>query len=353
MTSRLQRLALPLAVGIALTGVAACGDDESGSAKTVTLVTHDSFNISDGVLKRFTDTSGIKVKLLKSGDAGAAVNQAILTKGNPQGDVFFGVDNTFLSRALDQKLFTAYQAAGMADVPKEFQLDPEHRVTPIDYGDVCVNYDKKYFATKKLAPPQSFDDLAKPAYKNLLVVENAATSSPGLAFLLGSIAQYGNDGWQAYWQKLKSNGVEVVDGWEQAYNTRFSGGSASKGDKPLVVSYASSPAAEVAFAKKPVAEAPTGVATATCFRQVEFAGLLAGAKNADAGRKLIDFLLGAEFQQDVPMQMFVFPVRPGVKPPAVFETFAVKIADSKTLPPADIAAKRDEWIKTWTSTVVK
>ena len=84
--------------------------------------------------------------MLRSGDAGAAVNQAILTKDNPQGDVFFGVDNTFLSRALDDGLFTPYEAKGLDQVPDELQLDPEHRVTPVDYGDVCVNYDKEAFA---------------------------------------------------------------------------------------------------------------------------------------------------------------------------------------------------------------
>jgi thiamine transport system substrate-binding protein len=352
MTPRRTALRVAVAALLPLAGAAACsGSDNGTGGKTVTLITHDSFAISDGVLKAFTRKSGIAVKILKSGDAGAAVNQAILTKKNPQGDVFFGVDNTFLSRALDEHLFTPYEAAGVTSVPTEFQLDPQHRATPIDYGDVCVNYDKKYFTGKKLAPPQSFDDLAKPEYRNLLVAENPATSSPGLAFVLGSVAQYGSAGWQPYWQRLKANGVEVVDSWDQAYNNRFSGGSASKGDKPLVVSYASSPAAEVAYAEKPTTQAPTGVATATCFRQVEFAGLLSGAKHPAEGRAFIDFLLGPDFQQDIPLQMFVYPVRPGVTPPAVFRTFAVKVDDSKTLPPSDIAANRDQWIKAWTSTM--
>ena len=173
------------------------------------------------MLKEFTKETGYTVKVLKSGDAGAALNQEILTKGSPQGDVFFGVDNTLLSRALDNDLFTPYEAKGLDQVPDELQLDTDkHRVTPVDTGDICVNYDKKYFADKKLAPPQTFDDLTKPAYKNLLVTENAATSSPGLGFLLGTVGKYGEDGWQDYWKKLKANGVKVVDGWEQAYNER-------------------------------------------------------------------------------------------------------------------------------------
>jgi thiamine transport system substrate-binding protein len=325
----------------------------SGASRNVVLVTHESFAVSDSVLAGFRKQTGISVKVLRSGDAGAAVNQAILTKGKPQGDVFFGVDNTFLSRALKENLFTTYDAKGASTIPAQFVLDPQHRVTPIDYGDVCVNYDKKYFAEKKLDPPQTFADLAKPAYKNLLVTENAATSSPGLAFLLGSVANLGKDAAPAYWKQLQANGAEVVDGWEEAYNSRFSGASSGKGDKPLVVSYATSPVAEVAFSKKKLTEAPTGVAAGTCFRQVEFAGLLSGARNSENGRKLIDFLISPPFQQDMPMQMFVSPVQPGTKVPEVFSTFAVKVDEPKTVSADDIAANREQWIKAWTQAMVR
>ncbi len=225
----------------------------------MTLVSHDSFNVSKDVLKAFTKETGYTVKTLKSGDAGAALNQEILTKGSPRGDVFFGVDNTLLSRALDNGLFTPYEAKGLDRVAKDTQQDEKHRVTPVDTGDICVNYDKKYFADKKLAPPKTFADLLKPAYKNLLVTENAASSSPGLGFLLGTVAAEGEDGYEAYWKKLKANGVKVVDGWEQAYNEEFSGsagGKKAKADRPLVVSYASSPPVEVLYADPQPKEAP-------------------------------------------------------------------------------------------------
>lgn len=251
--------ATALAAALGVTALAGCGgsdDEPSGSdaakgSKTVTLVSHDSFAASDDVLKAFTKETGYTVKVLKSGDAGAALNQEILTKGSPRGDVFFGVDNTLLSRALDQDLFTPYEAKGLGRVAAATRLDDKHRVTPVDTGDICVNYDKKYFADKKLHPPHSFADLLKPAYKNLLVTENAATSSPGLGFLLGTIADSGEDGYQEYWKKLKANGVKVVDGWEQAYNEEFSGSAGGKkanADRPLVVSYASSPPVEVYYA---------------------------------------------------------------------------------------------------------
>ncbi|MEV0529179.1 thiamine ABC transporter substrate-binding protein [Streptomyces sp. NPDC050439] len=350
-----------VAAAIGLVALSACGSSDSGDnaadSKSVTLVSHDSFNVSKDVLKAFEKSSGYKVNVLKDGDAGAAVNKAILSKDNPQGDVFFGVDNTLLSRALDNGLFQSYEAKGSEKVESEFRVDGDkHRVTPVDSGDICVNYDKKYFADKKLAPPKSLDDLAKPAYKDLLVTENAATSSPGLGFLLGSAAEYGDGGWQGYWKKLKANGVKVVDGWEQAYNEEFSGsagGKKAKGDRPLVVSYASSPPVEVLYAKPQPKEAPTGVAKGTCFRQVEYAGLLANAKNEKGGKALLDFLIGEKFQGDMPLNMFVNPVRENVELPELFVKHGVKIDDPQTMDPKKIADNREQWVKSWTSLVLK
>ncbi|MGW2382054.1 thiamine ABC transporter substrate-binding protein [Streptomyces sp. NPDC001658] len=348
-------------VGLGLVTLSACGSSsdsgDGGDSKTVTLVSHDSWAVSKNVLADFEKRSGYKVRVLKDGDAGQAVNKAILTKDNPQGDVFFGVDNTLLSRALDNGLFQSYEAKGSDLVRPEYRVDQDkHRVTPVDTGDICVNYDKAYFSEKKLAPPASFDDLVKPAYKNLLVTENASTSSPGLGFLLGSAAKYGDDGWQDYWKKLKANGVKVVDGWEQAYNEEFSGSSTGKkagGDRPLVVSYASSPPAEVIYADPKPTTAPTGVAEGTCFRQVEYAGLLSNAGNSKGGKAFLDFLLGKEFQDDMPLNMFVYPVREGAQVPEEFVKFGPQAKDPETMDPARIAEHRDDWVKSWTSLVLK
>ncbi|NUK02770.1 thiamine ABC transporter substrate-binding protein [Streptomyces lunaelactis] len=360
-TQKITVTALAAALGVVT--LAACGGESKDSSaggstsKTVTLVSHESFLASPSVLKEFTKETGYTVKVLKSGDAGAALNKEILTKGSPQGDVFFGVDNTLLSRALDNELFTPYVAKGLAQVSDEAQLDKDkHRVTPVDTGDICVNYDKKYFADRKLAPPQSFDDLIKPEYKNLLVTENVATSSPGLGFLLGSVGKYGEEGWQDYWKKLKDNGVKVVDGWEQAYNGEFSGSAAgkkAKGDRPLVVSYATSPPAEVLYAKPQPTEAPTGVATGTCFRQTEFAGLLKGAKNEAGGKALLDFLISKTFQEDMPLNMFVNPVVKDAKLPELFTTFGVVIDKPETVAADKIAKNREQWVQSWSSLVLK
>ncbi|MFF5705779.1 thiamine ABC transporter substrate binding subunit [Streptomyces sp. NPDC012794] len=360
-TRKIAGTALAAALGVTTLGACGGGEGKDTSeatgapkSKTVTLVSHDSFNVTATVLKEFEQQSGYTVKVLKSGDAGAALNQEILTKGSPRGDVFFGVDNTLLSRALDNGIFTPYDAKGLDTVKPEFVLDQQHRVTPVDSGDICVNYDKAYFADKRIAPPQTLDDLVKPEYKNLLVTENAATSSPGLGFLLASVGKYGEEGWKDYWSKLKANGVEVVDGWEQAYNERFSGsagGKKAKGDRPLVVSYASSPPVEVLYGEPQPADAPTGVATGTCFRQVEFAGLLKGAKNEEGGKALIDFLVSKKFQEDMPLQMFVNPVVKDAKLPELFTKHGVVVEKPENVAPETIAKNREQWVKTWSSLV--
>jgi thiamine transport system substrate-binding protein len=340
-----------LAIAAASTGLVAT-PASAADTTTITLVTHDSFAVSKSVLAAFTKQTGVKVKVLQSGDAGAALNQVILTKSNPIGDAFFGVDNTFLSRALDAGVFEKYAPSALSTVPAAYQLDSSHHLTPVDHGDVCINYDKQWFAEKKLAVPKTLDDLTKPAYKGLLVVENPATSSPGLAFQLASIAKFGTNGWRDYWTKLRANDVKVDDGWESAYDGDFTQGG-NKGSYPLVVSYASSPPAAVYYSKPQPKTSPIGTMLDSCFEQVEFAGVIKGTEHQAAARKLVDFMLSERFQADVPLQMFVFPVRDGTPLPAVFTKFAEVAEKPLSLPPADISAHRDAWIEQWTDTVLR
>ncbi len=327
-------------------------DGSAPDAGRVVLMTHESFAVSDEVLDEFESETGITVDILRSADAGAALSQAILTKQDPLGDVLFGVDTTFLSRALDEGIFVPYEAAGIASIPDEFRLDPESRVTPIDHGDVCLNYDIEWFEREAVAPPDSLDDLGETEYEGLTVVENPATSSPGLAFLLATIAEYGDGGWADYWRGLRSNGALVVDGWDQAYYEEFTAGGGG-GERPIVVSYASSPPADVIYAEEPKDAPSTGVVEASCFRQVEFAGILRGSPREAAARKLVDFMLSKEFQEDVPLQMFVFPVNPAAALPEVFRKWAVVPADPLTLDPEVIAEGRDAWIDEWTDIVLR
>lgn len=331
---------------------ASCAPQPS-EPQTLTVMTHDSFSMSEAVVESFEEANNAKLVFLPSGDAGAMLNKAILTKDAPLADVIFGVDNTFLSRALEAGIFEPYESPQLQNIPDVFRLDASSRALPVDYGDVCINYDKKYFTENNLPVPGSLEDLTKPEYKGLLVVENPATSSTGLAFMLATVAHYG-DSFTEYWRALKENGVVVVDGWETAYYTNFSA-SSGRGPQPMVVSYGSSPAVEVIYADPPVDDTPTAsiLGPDTCFRQIEFVGILNGTQNRALAEKFVDFMLGRQFQEDVPLQMFVYPVNPDAVLPEVFTKYAQAPDQAATLSLDEIAANRDRWIREWTGVVMK
>ncbi|NBP51219.1 MAG: thiamine ABC transporter substrate-binding protein [Actinobacteria bacterium] len=342
------RAAAALAMPLALAPLA-CGGADTG---TITIVAHDSFTPSEGIFDAFTARTGLRVEVVRAGDAGQAVTAAGLTPGNPVGDVLWGADTTLLSRAIDDGIFEPYESPNLAAMPPDLAATvPGREATPVDTGDVCINYDIAWFASRGIQPPATFEDLADPRLRDLLVVPSPLTSSPGLAFLLGTITELG-DGWEAYWQRLRDNGVLVVDGWTEAYTVEFSGSSGS-GPRPIVVSYATSPPAEVLFADPPVDEAPTAVATATCTRQVEYAGVLRGTDQPDGARQLVDFLTGPEFQADLPLTQFVHPVRRDVALPDAFVRWAARPEDPIRLDPAEVSANRAAWLERWTDLVLR
>ena len=323
---------------------------------TLTVMTHDSFAVTKEVVEKFEAESGVKVNFVKGGDVGKALNTLILSSkaGTPPADVFYGVDNTFLSQALENELFEPYASPALQEVDDALKLDPKSGALPIDYGDVCINYDKAYFAEHQLAVPTSLAALTDPIYKGLLAVENPATSSPGLAFLLATIGNMGQEDAMQWWKAMKQNGVVVVNDWETAYYTNFSA-SSGKGPQPMVVSYASSPAAEFIYADPKVAESPTASITAdgTCWRQIEFAGIVKGTKNRAAAEKFLDFMLSLSFQEDMPLQMFVYPVVKSAKLPEDFVNQSQVPAVPATLPPEEIAGNRSAYIEAWTDLMMK
>lgn len=332
-------------LGLALIA-AACGNETGETPDSLTLVAHDSFAdaVTDETFRAFTDETGIEVDVLAAGDAGGMVTQAALTAGNPIADVMFGVDDTFLSRALDENLFTEHTSELTGNVPDSLKVGPENLVTPISYGDVCLNYDKEWFETSQVQVPTTLDDLRGNEYAGALVVEHPATSSPGLAFMLATIDEFGEEGWLDFWSDLKAGGVTVAPDWNSAYYGDF---TRYGGDRSLVVSYASSPPAEVIFAEEALDEAPTGVIEAGCYRQIEFAGVLDGTEYPEAAGDLIDFMLSVEFQETIPLNWFVFPANTGAELPQEFIDHTVIPGSPSQLDPAYIAENRETWIQQW------
>jgi len=317
-------------------------------SQSVTVITHDSFAVPEDVLAAFEERSGLIVTFAQPGDAGVLVNQLILTKEAPIGDVVFGIDNTFASRAVAEDLFTAYESdAPAASDAAKYAVPGAQGLTAIDYSDVCINVDHTWFAERGIAEPTTLDDLTKPEYRGLLAVSNPATSSPGLAFLLATISAKGPE-WPQYWEKLRANDVRIEASWSDVYYTAFSGPS-SGGDYPLALSYASSPPFEVADG---ATEAPTGALLDTCFRQVEYAGILKGAKNPSGAQAVIDWMLSDEFQASIPESMYVYPVSTLVDIPPAWKSHAPLSPTPWSIDPVTIAAQRDQWIKDWTAVVI-
>ncbi|MDQ6524763.1 thiamine ABC transporter substrate-binding protein [Nocardioides sp. LHD-245] len=355
LTGRLRGLGLAalttsalLASGCSLIGSESDGDRAGDRAEdtTVTLVTHESFAIPDELVAAFEKDTGYDLRISKLEDAGALTNELVLTKSNPVGDVVFGVDNTFATRAVDEGVFASYAPTLPAGADAyELSGDEDDALTPVDTGSVCVNVDDAWFEGEGVPAPTTLDDLTKPAYRDLFVIPGASTSSPGLAFLLATIGRYGDD-WSSYWTKLVANGAKVVKGWSDAYYTDF---TFSGGDRPIVVSYDSSPAFTLDEAGQ---RSTTSALLDGCFRQVEYAGVLAGDDTNTAGaHAVIDWLLSPEVQAALPESMYVFPVDADAELPADWATFAPRPERTEEVAPAEIAAERQAWLEQWTEIV--
>lgn len=329
--------------------------DASGKDGPVLVVaTHDSFAISEEVVATFEEQSGATVQFLPLGDAGAAVNKMILSKDAPLADVFFGTDNTFLTRALAGDIFTPYASPLLAQIPDELELDPENRLLPVDVGYVSLNADAAWFDAQGIPLPETLEDLVDPAYANLLVVENPATSSPGLAFLLATVAHFGDDGWQSWWQALRDNGVLVTEGWSEAYYDHFTATSQA-GDRPLVVSYTSSPPADVLYATdgRTVPASVNLNLDGGVFRQIEFVGIVKGTTQETLAQQWVDFMLDTTFQEDIPLQMFVYPANETATLPDLFVQFAEPPVNATSLSPDEIDAQRESLITAWTEILLQ
>ena len=373
----LKTRALIFGLVLLLLAAVACSDDdeeEAASAATaaptamaaptatamptrpqeLVVMVHNAFDIGESVIAEFEQANNAKLVLLVPGSSGEGLNRAILEKGNPSADLLYGIDNTFLGRALREDIFVTYESPMMASVPAHLVLDGTFHVTPVNYGYVNINYDKEFLADNNMEPPTTLEELTQPRWKGRLVVENPSTSSPGLAFLIATVSYFGEDDdydYLDFWRDLRANGVLVKESWSDAYYTDF---SKYGGDRPLVISYATSPAAEVFFSEEPLSEAPTGnvLVDRATFLQIEGIGILRGSDNVELAQKFIDFLLGMSFQEDFPDKMFVYPVNSQAKTPDFF-----KFAQVPTLPadisPATIDDKREEWIDAWTKVVLR
>ena len=328
---------------LAATGCSVLGGDGDDSARAdrVVVVSHESFSLDDALLEKFEESTGYSVDVRPIGDAGSLSTELALNADNPRGDVAFGVDNTFASRVLDSGALAEHRATLPKGAERYVLAEGADRLAPVDVADVCLNVDTGWFAERDLAAPATLDDLLEPRYRDLTVLPGATTSSPGMAFLLTTVAAKG-DGWKKYWSDLLANGAKVVDGWSDAYYTDFTAASEA-GKRPIVLSYDSSPA----FTVDDEGRSSTAALLDTCFQQVEYAGVLEGADNEEGARAFVEFLLSTEVQNSLPEQMYVYPVSAEATLPEDWTKHAKQPEKSWALPPAEISANRETWLKEW------
>jgi thiamine transport system substrate-binding protein len=318
------------------------------SAAELRVLTHSSFAVPKPLLKQFEKDAGVKLRIIKAGDAGEMLNKLILTRANPIADVVYGIDNALAPKALaaDVLVPTAAATTGRAS-----SVELPGPLVPVDYGYVTINFDKAWFAKNGKTPPKSLEELTQPGFAKLLVVQNPATSSPGNAFLLATIGAMGEEKAFDWWARMRANGMKVSKGWTEAYYTDF---SRNGGKYPLVISYATSPAAELFYAKDKPTEPPTGSLSLPggVYRQIEGVALVKGGKQPVAAEKFVDFLRSAPVQQQLQLEMWMYPAESGTQRADVMK-FAPEPTAFDAPSDADIAAKGTQWVARWTKVVLK
>ena len=352
-------------VAVAALGLTACTESGSPSgdrgqadgASTVTLIVHDSFP-NEEFAAAASAATGYDVQVVSAGDGGELTSQLVLTKGAPVADAFFGVDNIYASRLIGNEVVEPYQpgdgtpqralefagelAAGDTDTGEGGSI-AAFPLVPITLGATCINIDPAWFAAQGIAEPQGYEDLIAPEYRGLTVLLDPSTSTTGASFLIGTVAKFGENGFEEYWRQLAANDVRLEQGWTEAYNGRFTQGGGD-GTYPIVLSYSSSPAWTVTEDGE---STTTEALLDTCSSQVEYAGVLRGAADPEGAKAVVDYLLSREFQDTIADTMYVYPIDEDAYVPTEWQRFAPLPSAPNDLDPAGIGSGRDGWLKRW------
>lgn len=333
MTARISVAALVLALASNAAFAAPAAEQEPG----LVLYAYDSFVAEWGpagkVIPTFESQHGARVKVVSVGDAGQVLNRAVLEKGRPQADVLVGIDNNLLARALEEGVLESYRSPHLDRVPQALRLEPEGAVTPFDYGYFAFVVDSQALAS----PPRSLEELTDPRLRGKIIVEDPRTSSPGLGLLLWTVAVYG-EGYLDYWKRLAPNLLTITEGWDTAY------GMFTSGEAPLVLSYTTSPAYHLEYEGSERYRAlvfPEGH-----YLQVEGMGLVRGAPHGKLARAFLDFVLSPEFQEEIPLTNWMYPVDPQVRTPPSFR-LAPQPGRPLSLPAAEVRRSQERWIDGW------
>ncbi len=311
-------------------------EEAAQEAQTLVVYATDSFLSEWGpapqVFPKFEEKYGIKIESRQVGSAGEIVNLVIMDKGKQSADIIIGADNNLLSTLLDNDVLAPYKPAGIEKVKDELLFDKTYHLIPYDYSFFALVYD----SNKIKNPPKSLDDLLKPEYKKSLIIMDPRTSSPGLGFLMWTVKCKG-EGYKDYWKKLMPNILTVSESWSSGY------GLFTNGEAPMVTSYTTSPAYHVEYDK--IENIKTVLFDEGNYMQTEGAGILKNAPHMDAAKKFMDFILSEDFQKEIPLTNWMYPVT-DIPMPASYKS--APVSDKPLLlEPKEISKNMDSWLNGW------
>ncbi len=330
-----------LLLSVGLTG---CRQKESAE-ETLTIYSYDSFvsyGLPDATNKLFEEKYNCKIEYRTFGGVGATLNRLILEKNNPQADLFVGLNMNNLARALEEEIFISYRPENYEVIPEEYRIDKNWRVTPFDGpNSLAIIYDSEVIKN----PPRSFEDLLKPEYKGKLILEDPRSSSPGMGFLLWTIAVYGEDHYLDYWEKLEPTIFHIYPDWTSAFDTAF----VQNKEAPMVLSYDVDPA--YFYYEDEVTRYKAVIPEEGGWLQLEFVGIVNDSKHQELAQQYMEFMLSREFQENLPLYQWAFPIDTSIQLPECYD-YAVNADKYITLPLEDIANKSQIWLEQWIEMII-
>jgi thiamine transport system substrate-binding protein len=302
------------------------------SFSSLTVYTYESMGwIEDSVIPEFENMYGVDVKVIKLGDGGNVLSRIKLENKNPKADVVIGLDQSLTVDAVKNDLLIPYKPINASNIENQnIIFNQDFSVTPYDYGAIAIIYDPERLNTT----PKTFEDLTK--MDKSLIIQDPRSSSTGQAFLLWTIAAYGDD-WKDFWKDLKSAILTVTTGWTDSFS-KFEAGEA-----PMMVSYATDGAYSYEYYKSTKYKAL--IPEEGGYVQIEGAGIVKGTKNEELAKRFIEFLLMDEFQREVPLNQWMFPVT-NVELPESYE-YSLKPEKILTIESEEIADNLDKWLNEW------
>ncbi|MHA1198677.1 MAG: thiamine ABC transporter substrate-binding protein [Candidatus Heimdallarchaeaceae archaeon] len=352
---------------------------------SLVIYTYESLLADPGYdfISAYASYSGIptsEIRIVYMEDANSVLSKAILEKDDPTADVLIGLDNVMIHDAKEEGILQIYDSPTLVNISETLvtNLDPEKYLLPYDYGIIALWYDLNRINTSTNPELEylTLDDILEYDLDKQLIVEDPTLSSPGLGFLLWTIAIYGDpeinfegvlgQNWRDWWSEAKSD-LRIASSWGDAFSIYYT----PEEDRPMMVSYGTSPAYDVCHPDYGVGEGnpppsaavvshenPTAlqIIMKNAWLQIEGIGLVNNAPHTVEAKKFIDWFLDQELQDNIPLNNWMYPANLHANIPTCFADNSIS-PDSMTqllndiLTPDMIEDNLNDWLKDWEAEV--